>query len=264
MVLATANSWARLWLSVYLGLLAQAGQILAGPPPAHTELAARASQNLQEAQARYQKAPGQADAAWKLARACFDLADLATNKAQRASLAEQGITVCQQAIERAPDLAPLHYYLGMNLGELAETKGLTALKLVKPMQRAFDRARELDEHLDWAGPDRNLGLLYRDAPAIGSIGSRAKAREHLKRAVELAPSYPENSLNLIEALVKWGDRDTARRQLTALEIVWPTARTNFVGITWAASWADWEPRLKKLQKKLGAPPKALGSPRDRN
>ena len=98
----------------------------------------------------------------------------------------------------------------MNLGQLARTKGLGALKLVNQMEHEFTRARDLDEQLDWAGPDRNLGLLYRDAPAIGSIGSRTKAREHLKRAVELAPQYPENRLNLIEAYLQLGRTATTR------------------------------------------------------
>jgi hypothetical protein len=71
------------------------------------------------------------------------------------------------------------------------------------MEREFSLARKLDEHFADAGPDHNLGLLYRDAPALGSIGSRAKARQHLQRAVELAPQYPEKRLNLIEAYLKW-------------------------------------------------------------
>jgi tetratricopeptide (TPR) repeat protein len=247
---------------VCLGLLAQTRQTPANPPAAETGFAAYAQRNFQIAQAHYREAPGEATAAWKFARACFDLADLATNKTERASLAELGIAAAQAAIVRESNSAPAHYYLGMNLGQLASTKGLTALRLVTRMQGEFSQARELEERLDWAGPDRNLGLLYRDAPAIGSIGSRSKAREHLKRAVELAPRYPENPLNLIEAYLKWGETNNARRELAALEEVWPGARANFAGEAWAASWADWEPRLKKLQRKIEGPPKSLGAPRN--
>ena len=75
----------------------------------------------------------------------------------------------------------------------------------------------------------DLGLLYRDAPVIGSVGSRTRAREHLRRAVEMAPQYPENRLNLIEAYMKWGERTGAYRELQTLEATWPAARTNFVG-----------------------------------
>jgi tetratricopeptide (TPR) repeat protein len=247
---------------VCLGLLVGADQTRADPPAAEAGFAAYAKQNFQKAQAHYRDAPGEAAAAWKFARACFDLAEFATNKTERASLAEQGMAASQRAIASEPNLASAHYYLGMNLGQLARTRGLSALKLVNQMQRAFMRAHDLEEQLDWAGPDRTLGLLYRDAPSFGSIGSRSKAREHLKRAVELAPGYPENRLNLVEAYLNWGEPNSAQRELAALEAAWPSARTNFVGEAWAASWADWEPRLQKLKKKIEGPPKSLGAPRN--
>ena len=262
MALATPISWAMVVFLACLGLLAEANQALADPPAAATGFAAYAQRSFQEAQARYRNAPGEAAAAWKFARACFDLAEFATNKTERAALAEQGIAASQKAIDSEPNLAPAHYYLGMNLGQLARTRGLSALKIVNQMQRAFTRAHDLDEPLDWAGPDRNLGLLYRDAPSIVSIGSRSKAREHLKRAMELAPGYPENRLNLVETYLSWGEPNSAQRELAALEAGWPSARTNFVGEAWASSWADWEPRLQKLKKKIEVSPTALGAPRN--
>ena len=196
MPLASSISWARVVFAACLGLLGLTYPMLADPPAAETEFATFATQSFQQAHERYRHAPAEATAAWQFARACFDLAEFATTKSERAALAEQGIAAAQQAIARESNSAPAHYYLGMNLGQLARTRGLSALKLVGQMQRAFDRAHDLDQQLDWAGPDRNLGLLYRDAPAIGSIGSRSKAREHLTRAVDLAPRYPENRLNL--------------------------------------------------------------------
>lgn len=263
MALATPISRAMIWLAGCLGLFAGTNQALAGPPDAETEFAAYAQKCFQQAQAAFQKVPGEAAVAWQFGRACFDLAEFATNNTGRASLAEQGIAVCRLALARDSNSAPAHYYLGMNLGQLARTRGLSALKLVDQMEREFARARELDEPLDYAGPDRNLGLLYCDAPVIGSVGSRTRAREHLRRAVEVAPQYPENRLSLIEAYLKWGERTGAYRELQSLEAAWPAARTNFVGEDWAASWADWEPRLKKLKKKVEDPTKPLGSPRER-
>lgn len=264
MAFATPISGTTVAFLVCLGLLAPVRQAPADPPAAEPGFAAYARGSFQQAEARYRNAPGEATAAWQFARSCFDVADLATNKTERASLAEQGIAAARQAIARESNSAPAHYYLGMNLGQLARTKGLTALGLVTQMQHEFDRAQDLEAQLDWAGPDRSLGLLYRDAPSIASIGSRSKAREHLRRAVELAPRYPENRLNLIESYLKWGDASSAQRELAALEDAWPGARTNFVGEGWAASWADWEPRLRKLQKKLESPRKSLGAPREQH
>ena len=251
-------------LAICLNFFASANQALGGPPPGATEFAAAARKNLSEARTRHRTEPGDAQAAWQFARACFDAAEFATNRTERAQIAEEGIAVCRQLIVREPNSAPAHYYLGMNLGQLARTKGLSALKIVDEMQREFTAARDLDAHLDYGGPERNLGLLYRDAPSVGSIGSRNKARYHLERAALIAPDYPENRLNLVEAYLKWSDRNGARRELRTIEELWPSARTNFVGQTWAASWADWEQRLKQAKKKVEEPPKALESPRQKD
>jgi tetratricopeptide (TPR) repeat protein len=225
------------------------------------ESATRARRIYWEADARYRKEPKNVEAAWQFGRACFDIAEFSTNSTERAEIAEQGIAACKQALAQNRDSAAAHYYLGMNLGELAQTRGLSALKLVDQMQKEFELARTSDELLDYAGPDRNLGLLYRDTPSWISVGSKSKARKHLIRAVELAPNYPENRLNLAEGYVKWSDHNSARRELKALEELWPKARTNFVGPAWSSSWVDWEQRLKQLKRKVGEPSKALESPR---
>jgi tetratricopeptide (TPR) repeat protein len=263
MAFATPFSRATIWLAGCLGFLAGINPGLASAPTAETEFAAYAKRNFQEAQAHYRKAPGEGAAAWQFGRACFDLAEFATNRTERASLAERGIAACRVALARGSNSAPSYYYLGMNLAQLARTKGLSALVLVDQMEVEFSRARDLDEHFDYAGPDRNLGLLYRDAPVFGSVGSRTRAREHLRRAVEVAPQYPENRLSLIETYIKWGERTGAYRELQTLEAAWPAARTNFVGEAWASSWADWEPRLKKLKKKAEESTKPVGSPREK-
>jgi len=220
-----------------------------------------AAASFAQAHNRYAAEPTNTAAAWQFARACFDVADVATNDVERAALASQGIRACKAALARDSNSAPVHYYLGMNLAQLAQTKGLGALKLVGQMRREFSVVLDLDEPFDNGGADRNLGLLYRDAPALISIGDRSKAQHHLARAVELAPELPENRLNLIEAYLKWGDRDAARRQLEALQNVWPAARTNFTGTAWISSWADWQKRLDIVKKKLQEPGKSLESPR---
>jgi thioredoxin-like negative regulator of GroEL len=93
-------------------------------------------------------------------------------------------------------------------------------------------------------------LLYRDAPAIGSIGSRPKAREHLQNAIKLAPESPDNRLNLIDTYLKWGETESAQKELKALEEMWPQARANLKGEQWESNWPDWEARLKKAKAKL--------------
>ena len=97
--------------------------------------------------------------------------------------------------------------------------------------------------------------MYRDAPSIGSIGSRTKARKHLTRATEIAPDFPENRLQLLESDLKWNDPTAARHELKALEELWPKARTNYVGEKWDSNWADWSPRFQDAKGKLDSPHK---------
>jgi hypothetical protein len=227
---------------------------------AETNGSAYVQQQFAQAQQRYQEQPTNTTVAWQLARATFDLAEFATNDTGRAQLADQGIAAARQALAGDAHSAAAHYYLGMNLGQLARTKGIGALKLVNQMEREFSLARDLDEHLDYGGPDRNLGLLYRDAPALVSIGNKTKAREHLQRALRLAPEFPENRLNLVEAELKWNERNNARRELAALEASWSKARSEFTGPAWEGSWADWTTRLATNKKRLDEPSR-LESPR---
>lgn len=201
------------------------------------------------AQILYEAEPTNNVAAWQFARAAFYRGEFATNDSERAAIAVQGISAGRKTLERDAKCTPAHYYLGLNLGQLARTKLLGALPLVGEMEGGFKKARQLDEHFDYAGPDRFLGQLYFQAPGWpASVGSQSKARKHLERAAELAPNYPENRLNLAEAALKWRDKKLAQRELEALEKLWPPAKTNFAGAAWEAFWADWQPRYDKLRE----------------
>jgi hypothetical protein len=225
--------------------------------------AARAEAEFHRAQIEFQSNTNVSATAWEFARACFDFADFATNDAERVVIARQGIAACRQLIVREPESAPAHYYLAMDLGQLALTKTLGALKIVREIEHEFKTAAGLDEHFDYAGPERSLGLLYRDAPGWPvSIGSRYKARQWLERAAELAPHYPENHLNLVESYLQWHDQTSANRELEALDMLWPGARTNFVGEAWERSWDDWSVRRDAARKRLGEISRPLNSPKN--
>ena len=237
---------------------------LTNQPLREIDFVARARKIFYAARTRYQSETNSAEAAWQFARACFDLGEFAKTSADRAEIAETGITVARKLIAQEPNLAEAHYYLAMNLGQLARTKSLGALRLVDQMEVEFSKAAALNEHLDFAGPDRNLGLLYLEAPAFGSIGSRTKARQHLRHAVELEPDYPENRLQLIKAYLRWGDRSSAMREFKALENGWADAQKKLSGDDWTANWVDWEKMYRQDEDKIEETHKQLESPREKN
>ena len=252
--MATLNSKAKPGAKralIFGAWLVAAGPTLAGAAGAN-DFAARAEAEFHRAQNQFQSNTNDATAAWVFARACFDFADFVTNNTDHAAIANVGIAACRLVIAHQPGSAPAHYYLGQDLGQLARTETLGALKIVKEMEREYKTAIKLDGHFDYAGPERSLGLLYRDAPGWPvSLGSRHKARDWLEQADKLAPGYPENHLNLVESYLQWHDRTGAKRELQALDALWPVARTNLVGLAWERNWADWSARREAARNDLG-------------
>lgn len=253
------------WMVMLLWLLnarAEPGSVPIESQANSLNFAQRAKQEFVAAKARLETETNNPEAKWQFARTCYDWADFSTSDKQRADIAKQGIAVCRELIERNSDSALGHYYLAMNLGQLAQTKSLGALKIVGQMEAEFKIALGLDPNFDFAGADRGLGLLYLETPGWpASIGNKTKARQHLQKALILFPDFPENLLNLIEAEIKWGDKRDAVRDLTTLDELWPTAQKKFTGDKWAASWADWEKRRGLVEKKVAGARKAPGSSR---
>ena len=221
-----------------------------GVPEDASNFARRAEQHYQEARKKFQTSTKDAEAAWQFGRACFDWAEFAKNDQQREAIAVEGIAACRHLLARDSKSAPGHFYLAMNLGQLARTKTLGAIRIVDEMEREFKAARDVDAKFDWAGADRCLGLLYFEAPGWpASIGSKSNARQHLQRAVQLAPGYPENHLCLLEAYLKWGDKRSLVRGVKITEELLPKARKEFAGEAWVQSWVDWDKRWKRIQEK---------------
>ena len=209
----------------------------------------RAGQTHNEAKKAHLGDPGNVEAAWKLARASFDCGDL--DEPHRAAFAEEGIAAARAALALDQKCGAAHYYLAMNLGQLARTRSLGALKLVDEMEGEFLAAVKLDPTCDQAGPHRCLGLLYRDAPGWPiSVGSEEKSRKHLETAVALRPDYPDNALCLMEGYLDWGRKGAARAFLPTLRRTVSEGRNKLNGQEWEVSWKDWNQRWEKIQRKV--------------
>lgn len=202
------------------------------------------------------------ETAWRFAKACFERADFSTNDTQRAAFAELGIAASKHAVALDTNSAAAYFYLGVNLGQMARTKLFSALGLLDEMEAAWEKSIALDPKFHYAAAERSLGLLYLDAPGWPiSLGSRSKARKHLQQATKLVPDYPENHLCWLEAQLKWGEAKSVKTQLSNMEAILQSARTNFTGAAWSRDWEDWEARWKRIRAKAGSTANAR-SPRD--
>lgn len=235
-----------LWLATFLIALAT--------PP---EVVHQRQQEFHAARARLE-ALGTSSSSNSLAaihefcRTAYELASVQSQDSDRARITQVAIATAQASLSNSPASAPTHYYLALNLGELARTKSLGALKIVPRIRDSLEAARALDESIDHAGPDRTLGRLYLEAPGWPtSLGSRSKARAHFLRAVQLAPEYPGNHLALAEALLQWREFSAARSQLRAADSIWTQARSQLSGPRWEPDWAEWTQRRQSLVEKLG-------------
>jgi hypothetical protein len=192
------------------------------------------------------------DSAWRLAKAAFDYAEFSLNDTERSTLATEGIAVARQAVRLDSRQANAHYYLAMNLGQLARTKFLAALKLVGEMEREFQAAAGLDPTIDGAGPYRSLALLYRDAPGWPtSVGSKNKARQYFQKMLATAPGFPENQLCWLESLCQWKERAQFKAAFPKTVLVMQSAPAHYPGDAWAAAWYDWQQRWTLLRKRAG-------------
>lgn len=240
-------------LTLVLGLCC-AGTLTAEPAdaPAPTNFVTHAEQNLAAARKLLAAEATNSAAAWQLGRACFTWGKLLKDASAQEKIYTEGANACQRSLALYPNSAPANYYLGMNIGRIADLKrNLSAFRMVKDVEKSFQRARALDEKFAHAGPDRNLGLLYQHAPGWPiSVGDKKLGRKHLQRAAELAADYPENRLNLAEAALDWKDLKLVQSELAALEKIWPQAKTNLTGVEWEFDWLDWEKRRTDLQRKL--------------
>jgi hypothetical protein len=198
---------------------------------------------------------------WRFGHAAFDWADAQSRDRDRARIAQVGIDACNAALVLDPKCAQAHYFLALNLGQLAQTKTLGALRIVPRIEAAFAAALAADPAIDNAGPDRGLGLLYFEAPGWPtSVGDRTKARRHLERCVELAPAHPGNRLSLAEALLEWRDREGARAQLEAIDRDWSANRLRLADPSLEADWRVWLQRRNALAARLKRPPVPLDPP----
>ncbi len=121
---------------------------------------------------------------------------------------EKGVAVDGASLEA-------NFWLAVNYGSFGQEKGIMkSLALVNPMKACAERALEQEESYFYGGPWRVLGRLYHKAPGFPfSIGNTKKAKDCLKKALELGPKFYLNHLFMADLLISLGDRDRGREHL---------------------------------------------------
>lgn len=183
------------------------------------------------------------EAAWKLARACYWLGTHEEEKNQRSAL-ERGLNAGESAIHLASDRPEGHFWLAANMGRLAESFGIVqALKFRGRIKDELERALMIDPAWQGGSADAALGQWYATVPRLFG-GSRQKAEQHLRRALDY-DAHNTSALSFLgEMLTAAGRTDEARELLQRVVDAPPDAE-------WAPEDREFKRRAAALLKTIG-------------
>jgi len=158
-------------------------------------------------------------ARWKLSRLFYWQGSHTKGSKAKMAIFEKGIRYAQEGVDKDKDCVPCHFWLGVSYAKYGEAKGIFhSLDLVPHVQREMKIVLELDPTYDFGGPDRVLGRVLHQLPAMNG-GDNKKAIEHLRKAVKIGPGLLMNHRFLAEVLISEGKKDEARLLLEAIVAV---------------------------------------------
>ncbi len=186
-----------------------------------------------------------------LSRAAFYAIWLALNDRERRDLlghSSDAIHLSSEAIRLKQDGVEGYYFRAIATGLFAEQNKAAGRAAMNEIRADGERAAAIDPNFDRAGPHRLLGALYLRAPGppVG-IGSLRRAIEHLEKALELAPDYPENLIFLAEAYLK------SNRSEEASELIL-RAQKSLSATGNLMDQQKWQKQIDELNAHLISPP----------
>jgi len=187
---------------------------------------------------------GNYEAAWKLSRAAFYVADRTDNDAERDNMFREGTDAGKAAAALQPNKPDGHFWLGANYGGTAAHSTLSNLSSFNDIRTEMETVLKLDEGYQGYSAYIGLGRLYLGAPRVLG-GDVSKAIEYLEKGVKLNPNNTVTRYYLAEAY------ETANRDADAKKQI-ETILTSTPDPKYVAEHKDTVVKAKKLQEKLAA------------
>jgi tetratricopeptide (TPR) repeat protein len=157
-----------------------------------------------------------ADAYWRIARAHYWLGSQAKDDAKKRQFFKDGIEYAKLGVSADPESTACRFWLGVMYGSYGQAVGASqSLHMVDPIKQEMQWILANDEGFDEGGAHRVLGRLFYKLPGIMG-GDNQKAKDHLRRALELGNKNTLNFLYLAEVHIDEGEKDQARALLTKL------------------------------------------------
>jgi tetratricopeptide (TPR) repeat protein len=186
---------------------------------------------------------GNYEAAWKLARAAFYVADSTDNDSEQENMFREGTDAGKAAVQLQPDKPDGHFWLGANYGGSAAHSTLSNLSSFQDIKGEMDSVLKIDESYQGYSAYLALGRLYLQAPKLMG-GDRLKAVEYLEKGVKLNPNNTLMRYHLAEAYEANDRNADAKKQIEALMAITPDPK-------YIAEHKKAVENAKKLLEKIG-------------
>jgi tetratricopeptide (TPR) repeat protein len=185
---------------------------------------------------------GNYEAAWKLARAAYYVAEHTDNDSERDDMFREGTAAGKAAVKLQPEKPDGHFWLGANYGGTAEHSTLANLSSFQDIKGEMEAVLKLDEGYQEASAYVGLGRLYLQAPKVLG-GDNAKAVEYLEKGLKLNSNNGLIRYYLAEAYEQSSRNADAKKQLDALFAMTPDPKHG-------PEHKDALTKGKKLQQKI--------------
>jgi len=186
---------------------------------------------------------GNYEAAWKLSRAAFYVADRTDIDSERDNMFREGTEAGKAAVALQPNKPDGHFWLGANYGGTAAHSTLSNLSSFTDIKTEMEAVLKLDESYQGYSAYLGLGRLYLGAPRVLG-GDVSKAVEYLEKGVKLNPNNSVMRYYLAEAYEASNRDADAKKQIEAILTMTPDPK-------YSAEHKDTVEKAKKLQVKLG-------------
>jgi tetratricopeptide (TPR) repeat protein len=163
---------------------------------------------------------GNYEAAWKLARASYYVAEHTDSDSERDDMFREGTEAGKAAVKLQPGKADGHFWLGANYGGTAVHSTLANLSSFQDIKGEMEAVIKLDENYQGASAYVGLGRLYLQAPKLLG-GDVAKAIEYLQKGLKLNPNNGLLHFHLAEAYEMTNRDAEARKQIDTLLALTP-------------------------------------------
>ncbi len=162
--------------------------------------------------------------------------------------AERGVQYANSCLEMIPEKAGCYYWRAVNTGLFYKVRIIGYQSGIKQMIEDANQVIALDPRYDQAGAYRMLGQIYTQLPQTGAHAESvtrdlALAEKYLRKAVRLAPDYPENRLSLAETLFSEEKVAQAIEELAAARELAPHWKSDI-------SYDEWQVNALALEKKI--------------